>query len=174
MLAEVHAADELPDHHEVDALRRDVRPEGAGGGKVGEHPGGPDIRIQAHGGAELQKSPLGAVGGGLGVPLWPPHRPQQHAVGAQAGFQAGIRQGHAEGVNGAAAHGGLLIGEGMSEFLRHGVQHADGLAYDLGADSVAPDDGNGLVHLSAFPAFKEAISPPFSIMSLINGGKGSA
>ena len=62
----------------------------------------------------------------------------------------------------------------MAELLRHGVQHAYGFLYDLGADAVAPDDGDGLVHLSAFPAFREAMSPPFSIMSLMKGGKGSA
>ena len=62
----------------------------------------------------------------------------------------------------------------MAEFGGHGVQHPDGLLHNLGADAVAPDHRNVLVHWAAPFAFREAISPPFAIISLMKGGKGSA
>ena len=75
---------------------------------------------------------------------------------------------------GAAAHRGVYIGEGMAEFGGHGVQNAHSFADDLGADAVAFDNGNRLTHFVASLSFREAIRPPLAIMSLINGGKGSA
>ena len=174
VLAEVHAADQLPHHHKVDAAGRDIRPEGAGVGQLGEHPGGTDICIQPHSAPQLEKSPFGTVCGGLVIPLGATHRAQQNAVGLQTGFQTGIRQRDAEGVNGVAAHGGVHIGEGVAEFFSHRIQNLDGLPYDLRADAVSLDDCDGLVHCAASLSFRDAIRPPLAIMSLINGGKGSA
>ena len=62
----------------------------------------------------------------------------------------------------------------MAELLGHGLQHRDGISYDLGADAAALDDGDILVHARASFAFKKAIRPPLAIMSLMKGGKGSA
>ena len=174
VLAEIHAPDELPDHHEVNALGRDIRAQGAGRGQVREHPGGPDVGVQPHGAPELQQAPLRPLVGGLVIPLGAAHGAQQHAVGLHASLQAGVRQGHAEGVDGIAAHGGVLIGKGVAEFGGHGVQHGHGFGHDLGADAVALDDGNRLIHARASFAFREAIRPPLVIMSLMKGGNGSA
>ena len=67
-----------------------------------------------------------------------------------------------------------MISEGVAELGSHGIQHPDGLPHDFGADAVTPDDRNGLIHCAASFALRDAMSPPLAIMSLINGGKGSA
>ena len=80
VLAEVHAADELAHNDKVDAVCRDVGAQWAGGGELGEHLRGADIRVEPHALAQLEQTALGTVGGGLIVPLRAADRTEQHAV----------------------------------------------------------------------------------------------
>ncbi len=174
MLTEVHAADQLPYYHKVNASGRDISPQRTGGRQVVEHPGGTDVGVQPHGGPQLQKPPLRTVRGGLAVPLRTAYRAKKHAVRPKARGKAFVRQGDSVDINGIPAHGGLLVGKAVAEFYRRRVQYPNRFSYNLGTNAVAPNHSYRLVHASAFPAFREAISPPLAIMSLMNGGKGSA
>ena len=108
VLAEVGAADQLPHHHEVDALVHNVAAEGAGLAQLGNQLGGAQIGVEPHACAQGQQALLRPDGRVDGVPLGAADGGEQDAVGSQAGLQAGLGQGDAEGVDGAAAHGGIL------------------------------------------------------------------
>ena len=174
VLAEVGAADQLTHHQEVDALLHDFGAQGAGVLQLGDHLGGAQVGVQLHAGTQGQQALLGTDGGIDGIPLGAADGRQQSAVAGQAGGKAALRQGHAEGVDGVAAHGSFLINKGMTELGGNRIQNRDGLSHDFGADAVTPDDCNSLFHGRSPHFWMEAIRPPLEIMSLMNSGKGSA
>ena len=148
VLAEVHAADQLPDNEEVDALCHDLRLEGAGGSQLGPDLGGAEVGVKAHAGTEAEQAFLGALIAGHPLPLGAAHRTQQDAVGGQALVQLVLRQRVAVLVNGLAAHGSVGIVERMAILFGHLIENTEGLLHDFRAGAIAPDDGNILLHSS--------------------------
>ena len=146
VLAEVHAADQLAHHDEVNALGHDGGLQGAGVGQLGPQLGGAVVGVQAHAGAQVQQAAFRALGALHAFPFGAAHGAQQHTVAGQALVQLSLGQRLAPLVNGAAAHVHLGVGEGVAVLFGDLVQHANGLAHDLGADAVAADDSNVLVH----------------------------
>ena len=146
VIAEVHAADQLTHDDEVDALRHDLRLQGAGRGQLGPDLGRAVVGVQAHAGAQAQQALLRALLTGQALPLGAAHGTQQDAVGGQALVQLVLGQRVAVLVNGFAAHGSVGVVEGVAVLFGHLVKHADGLLDDLRAGAVAPDDSNVLFH----------------------------
>ena len=146
VIAEVHAADELTHDDEVDALRHDLRLQGAGRGQLGPDLGRAVVGVQAHAGAQAQQALFRALLPGQALPFGAAHGTQQHAVGGQALVQLVLGQGVAVFVDGFTAHGGVGVVEGVAVLFGHLVKHADGLLDDLRAGAVAPDDSNVLFH----------------------------
>ena len=177
VLAEVRTADQLPDHQKVDAPVHDLRAEGAGAAQLRDQLGGTEVGVQPHARPEGQQPLLRADGRVDGIPLGPAHGGEKGRVARKTRLQAGGGQGDAEGVNGVSAHGGVGIAEGVAKAAGHRVQDRQGLGHDLRADAVAPDHRDRFFHgvSQSFPAaWREAISPPFWIISLMKSGKGWA
>lgn len=142
MLAEIHAADQLPHDDEVNALCHDLRLQGAGRGQLGPDLGGAVVGVQAHARAQTQQTLFRALLTGQALPLGAAHGTQQDAVRSKALVQLMLGQRVAVLVNGFAAHGGIGIVEGVAVLFSHLIKHPDGLFHDLGAGAVAPDDSN--------------------------------
>ena len=168
MLAEVHAADQLPHDDEVNALCHDLRLQGAGRGQLGPDLGGAVVGVQAHARAQAQQTFFRALLTGQALPLGAAHGTQQDTVRSKALVQLMLGQRVAVLVNGFAAHGGIGIVEGVSVLFGHLIKHPDGLFHDLGAGAVAPDDSNVFFHSSKFsstasypnPSVACATAPP--------------
>ena len=150
VLAEVHAADQLPHNDEVNALCHDLRLQGAGRGQLGPDLGGAVVGVQAHTRAQAQQTLFRALLTGQTLPLGAAHGTQQDAVRSKALVQLMLGQRVAVLVNGFAAHGGIGIVEGVAVLFSHLIKHPDGLFHDLGAGAVAPDDSNVFFHSSKF------------------------
>ncbi|MPM77111.1 hypothetical protein SDC9_124111 [bioreactor metagenome] len=173
-LAEVDAAGKLAHHHQVDALFSGLLFQGAGVDEGGTQCGGTEIGVKPQVLADGQQALFRAQGGGQIVPFGAAHRAQQHRVAgsAQRGGSLGI--GGSGGVDGAAAQQHIGVGEAVTKFLAHRVQHPDGLGNHLGADTVAPDQRDFVIHWAASLAFRDFSSPPSRMMPWIKGGKGAA
>ena len=65
---------------------------------------------------------------------------------ALLGGAVGVALAHR--VDGTAAHENVHILKFMAELPADGVHHLDSLPHHLGADSVAPDEGNFIIHRS--------------------------
>ena len=116
VLAEVHAADQFPRHHEVNAFRHDVPAQRARAGQLREQLGRAHIGEQAHGAADAQQALFRPLVPGHAVPLGAAHRAQQHAVRLKAGVDGRLGQGRAVVVDGHAADINKIIGEMVAVF----------------------------------------------------------
>ena len=174
-LAEVHAAGELPDDHQVDALLGGLLLQGAGPGHGGAQGGGTQIGVQPQVLADGQQGGLGPLSGVAGVaPLGTAHRAQQHRVAGLALLLRAVGIGLAHGVDGATAHHHVYKLKAVAELGAHGLHDLDRLAHHLGADTVAPDQRDLIVHFATPLAFNEFSRPPLWMMPLIKAGKGAA
>ena len=174
-LAEVDAAGQLPHHHQVNALLRGLPFQRTGVRHSGAQGGGAQIGIQAQILSDGQQGGLGPLLGGLvGAPLGAAHSAQQHRVAGPTllGGAVGIALPHR--VGGAAAQQHLLIGEAVAELLADGLQHLDGLPHHFGADAVAADERNFIIHFAAPLAFRDLSRPPLSTMPWTKAGRGAA
>ena len=136
-LAEVDAACELPDHHQVKALFGGAFPQGALRAQGLVQPGGAKVGIQAQHRAQLQQRLLRPDIAGQTVPLGPANSAQQHAVRGQTAVYGLLGQGLAAGIDGAAAGKIGLATEDVAELAAHFLQNADGIVHDLGTDAIA-------------------------------------
>ena len=132
-------------------------------------------------GVEAQILPDGEQSGlrallGIGrvAPLGTAHRTQQNGVAGLAGLGGAVGVALAHRVNGAAAHEHVGVGKGVAELLAHLLQNLDGLPHYFGADAVAADESDFVIHFATPRAFKELSRPPLSMMPLMNSGKGAA
>ena len=174
VLAEIGAADELPDHDKVDAPVHDIGAQGTGILQLRDQLGRPQVGVQLHARPQSQQALFRPELGVDGVPLGAADGRQKGAVAVQTGFQAAVRQGNAEGVDGTAAHGGLGVSKGVAKLFGCGIQSQQGLVHDLRADAVAPDQRDLTVHFAAPLSFRELSRPPLLMMPSMNGGKGAA
>ena len=137
LLAEIHAARELANNHEVGTLeqlvleRRLVQKAVEGGHRahVGKEP-----QLLAHGKQTLLGAHLGC---GVVVETWVANGGKQNGVGIHAGLEGGLGEGIANGINGMGATDCLVERELMAEFLCHYLHHLYTLFHDLRSDSVA-------------------------------------
>ena len=174
-LAEVHAAGELPDDHQVDALLGGLFLQGAGPGHGGAQGGGAQVRVQAQVLADGQQGGLGPLVRVAGVaPLGTAHRAQQHRIAGPALLRRAVGIGLAHRVDGTAAHHHVCKFKAVAELGTHGLHDLDRLAHHLGADAVAPDQRDLIVHFATPLAFNEFSRPPLWMMPLIKAGKGAA
>ena len=174
-LAEVDAAGELTDHHDVQAAGEDLSLQGRGVGQLLEDDGGTDVGKQAQLLADAQQGTLGTLAAGEVVPLGAAHSAQQDGVGGLADVDGLLGQAAAGGVDGSAAGQDGLGGEGVAELLAHLVHDLHGLLHDVGTNAVAGDHSDIIIHVGALPywlSLMEAIRPPAWMISLMNSGKG--
>lgn len=150
MIAEVHAANELTNNDEINALGHDLGLQGAGRGQLRPDLGRAVVGVQAHARTQAQQALLRALLTGQALPLGTAHGTQQHAVGSQALVQLVLGQRVAVFINGFAAHGSVGVVEGVAVLFSHLVKHADGLLDDLRAGAVTPDDSNVFSMESSF------------------------
>ena len=146
VLAKVDAANQLAHHQKVDAGGAYLGPQGAGVGQGGQQAGGPQVGKQAHALADAQKALLGALVARQALPLGAAHRAQQHGIAGQAHRQGLVGQGVAHGVYGGAAHQHLAGVEAMAKPPLHGVQRAQRLLYNFGANAVPTNNRNAFFH----------------------------
>ena len=62
----------------------------------------------------------------------------------------------------------------VAELLADGLQHLDGLPHHFGADAVAADERNFIIHFAAPLAFRDLSRPPLSTMPWTKAGRGAA
>ena len=62
----------------------------------------------------------------------------------------------------------------MTKLLADGLHDLDGLPYHFGADAVAFDQRNFIIHLPIPRSFREFSRPPLVMIPLMNSGKGAA
>ena len=146
VIAEVHAADQLPHDDKVNALCHDLGLQGAGRCQLRPDLCGAVVGVQPHPSAQPQQAFFRPLLPGQALPLGAAYRAQQHAVGSKALVQLVLGQRVAVLVNGLAAHGGSGVVEGMAVLFSHLIQHPEGLLYDLRAGAIAPDDSNIFFH----------------------------
>ena len=138
-LGVVEAAGELADHDHVDAFE-DAGLEGAGVGEPRVYLDGADVGENAHVGADVEQALLGAHGGVGVVPLWAADGAEEHGV-VVAGHGADvIGEGDAVLVDGDAADVPVGQVEAVAEGPAGGLEGADALIGDLGANAVAAHD----------------------------------
>ena len=120
-LAEVDAAGQLPDHHQVKAVGDDIGPQRAITCQGRVEFCGAQIRIKAQGRPQTEQRLFRAQGCGILVPLWAADGAQQDTVRRQAAVDRLLGQGLPAGVDGAAT--GKIAGERkfMAEFLADGL-----------------------------------------------------
>ena len=146
VIAEVHAADQLPHDDKVNALCHDLGLQRACRGQLRPDLRGTVVGVQPHAGAQPQQTLFRPLLSGQALPLGAAYRAQQHTVGSKALIQLVLGQRVAVLVNGLAAHGGSGVVEGMAVLFSHLIQHPEGLLYDLRAGAIAPDDSNIFFH----------------------------
>lgn len=107
---------------------------------------GTDVGKQAQLLADAQQSALGTLAAGEIVPLGAADRAQQDGVGILAHVDGLLGQAAASSVDGAAAgqNGGAV--ESVAELVAHLVHNIDCLGDDIGADAVAGNDRNFIIH----------------------------
>ena len=174
-LAEVDAAGQLPDHHQVDALFGGLLFQRAGVRQRGTQGGGTQIGVQAQilpDGQQRRFRPL--LGGLVTAPLGAAHSAQKYGVAVPAQFRRAVGVALAHRVGGAAAQQHVHVLKGVAEPLPYLVDDADRFVDDLRADAVAPDQCNLELHFAIPLAFRLFSRPPFSMMPLTNSGKGAA
>ena len=64
-------------------------------------------------------------------------RPEQHRVAGLAALDESVFHGRAAGVDRAAAHHALFVGEQVAVLLTRGIEHLAGGGHDLRPDAVA-------------------------------------
>ncbi|MPM98350.1 hypothetical protein SDC9_145535 [bioreactor metagenome] len=105
---------------------------------------------------------------GQRFPLRPADGAKQHGVARLADANGILRQGNARFVDGTAAHQNPGVGQGKAKPLRRRVQYANRFIDDFGADTVAADDRDVVIHplhlRYIFPARMAFISPPEAMM----------
>ena len=159
VLAEVDAADELPDNEKVDAPLYNLRLQGRGGGQLR-----PDFRravvaVDPHADTQPEKPLFGPLGAGNAVPLGAANRTQKDGIGGQAFIQHFLGQRVAVAVDGIAAHGNLGIGKFMAEDFGNPVKNGLGLGYNFRADAVAGNQCDVFRHFITSPSRMQAGRP---------------
>ena len=147
-LAEVDAAGQLSDHHQVKALFCGAFPQGTGGPQSLIQPGGAQVGVKSQHRTQLEQSLFGSDITGQAVPLGAAHGAQHDAVGCQTSVDGLLGQRNAAGVDGAAAGQISFAVEGVAKLAAHFFQYLDGVVHDLGADAVALDQCNIEFHRS--------------------------
>ena len=174
-LAEVDAAGELTDHHDVQTAGEDLGLQGRGIGQLLEDDGGTDVGKEAQLLADAQQSTLRTLAAGEVVPLGAAHSAQQDGIGSLADVDGLLGQAAAGGIDGSAAGQHGLGGEGVAELVAHLAHDLHGLLHDVGADAVAGDHSDIVIHVRVLPyclSLMEDIRPPAWMISLMNSGKG--
>ena len=141
-LAEVNAAGQLADAHDVDAVGNSLGLERGSVGELAVEQAGAEIGEKGEVFAQRQEG--GALGLFLGRELFPfraADGAEEDGVGLGAEFQRGVGEGLAVVVDAGAADVGGRVGEGEVLLLRDVGKHAQGLGHDLGSDVVTWQDG---------------------------------
>ncbi len=135
-LAEIDAARQLADDHDVEALD-DLGLERAGIDQRIEHLGRPQVGEQVHLLAESQQPAFGLLVELDIVPFRPADRAEQHGVGFERALHGVVAQRHAVLVEGGAAHHVFLDVEADGALLPHPGDDLAHFVHDFGADAVA-------------------------------------
>ena len=159
MLAEVNAADELPDDEKINAPLYNLRLQGRGGGQLRPDFCRTVVAVDPHAGTQPEKSLFGPLGAGHAVPLGAAYRAQKDGIGGQAFIQHFLGQGVAVAVDGIAAHGNLGIGKCMAEDFGSPVKNGLGLGYNFRADAVAGNQCDVFRHFITSPSRMQAGRP---------------
>src|SRR5450432_3839822 len=78
---------------------------------------------------------------------------EQDGVAIEGGFDGLVGEGGAGLVDRVGAHEAIFVMKFMAARFRHGVQHFDGLPGDFGADAVAFDNYDVLLHVKKYFGF---------------------
>ena len=138
-LGVVQAAGKLAHHHHVHAFQHACL-QGAGVGQPGVDLDRADVGEDAHVGADVQQALLRAHGGVGVVPLGAADGAEEHGVVVARHGAHLVGEGDAVLVDGDAADVAVGQVEAVSEGAADGLEGADALAGDLGADAVAAHD----------------------------------
>ena len=136
LLAEIHAAGEFADAHEVGvahqflAQRREVE---QGGKRLHRAYVGEETELLAHGEQALFRAHLG---GGVVVVFGVAHGGEEHGVGLLARFECLFRERIAAGVDGRCAYKGFAESDFVTELTANSRHHGYALRGNLGADTV--------------------------------------
>ena len=144
LFSKVDAADQLPDHEDVDAVSDHLRTQRR---QTGEPARKHDRTVVGEGVvalAQFQDGELGTLVHRDGVHLFQRHagRPFQNRICAVADRLRLHGEGGPAGEISPGPERGAPIGEAMAVTLGHGVQHLQRLGNDFGADAVAFEDGD--------------------------------
>src|SRR5208282_142844 len=137
-LAEVEAAGELADAHDVDPAGYALALYRGRGGKLGVEQAGPDVREEGEMLAQRkERGALRLLPGRKDLPLGPADRSEQDSVALLAQPQGAVRQGLAMPIDRRPAHVGRLGLQGEALLACDVAEHAKGLRHDLGSYVIA-------------------------------------
>ena len=173
--AEVDAAGEFPHHHQVDAPLGGLGFQGACVNHGGTQRGGAQVGIQPQILPDRQKGGLGPLLCGLvRAPPGAAHGAQQHRVAGPAFLRRAVGVALPHRIGGAAAQQYVHEFISVSKRFPHALQYLDGLPHHFGADAVAADERNFIIHFAAPLAFRDLSRPPLSTMPWTKAGRGAA
>jgi len=153
VVAEIHAAGQFADKHNVDALGGDRRMQRAGAGQGRMQDSRTQVGIQAQLAAQTQKRAFRSLVARQRVPLRTANGAQQDRVASAAGHDGGGRQGLARRVDRDASGQQLFELEFVAIFCRDGFKDKAGAVGDFRTDTITRDDGDAITSHSDAPYF---------------------
>jgi len=140
-LAEIHASGEFADAEDIEAALDEVGADGGRGGQGRVADAGAEV------GEEAEMLPQGQEGSALGLfirgeffPLWSADGAKKDGIAGLTGGDCLGREGLADSVDGGTADELVIVFKGDAGAGGDGVEDADGLGHDFGADAITWED----------------------------------
>ena len=165
LFAKVDTADEIPHQQQVQSavqhlvFQRGIFPQ------VGVELGRAQVAEQIKATAQGGQAAFRALGPGKVVPLGPAGRTKQNGITFPAELQCFRLDGHAVGINAAAAYQALHLMELMPVNLADLIQRTNRFPDDIYADAVAGDHSNFILHDDSSLQYQSAVTVRGSVMT---------